>query len=493
MKDVFELDVSTISGPSPRGSLHAAVSLELNPNSGFIPDPPAAPVAIEPVAERVPLRARPLKPKPLVSFVVSTFNRRDVLLKTLEEVNRCGLKSEEFETLVVDNASTDGTSAALRKSHPMIYLLQQEYNGGPVSKNLAIRSARGRYVIFLDDDSYPMPGAVARMMKHFEADPTLGAAVFTITLPNGARECSAYPNVFIGCGTGFRRTALEQVGGLPEDFFMQAEEYDLSLRLLAAGFEIQTFDDLHVTHLKSPTARASERVTQFDVRNNLVLITRYFPLKWVLPFAKDWLRRYRLIALAKGHELAYYKGLIGGLWRTLRPSNRRPVDEATFEKLVKLNETEVRLARAVEEHDLKRVLFIDFGKNMLPYYLAAKKCGLEIVAIADERLSAGEGTRGEEVDDGGIRIVRGSKRAAERQYRGIPILKDAACRGLSFDAAIVSNLSPVHAAQRRNAWRIPGGGATRLVIDLFEDDRYASVTFADRASRGFPQTVARSA
>src|SRR4051794_20132074 len=162
MKDVFELETPTLSGPSPRGSLHAAVSLELNPHSGFIPEPP---VMLEPVDEPILLPlSKPLRPRPTVSFVVSTFNRRDVLLKTLAEIDRCGLKSEEFETLVVDNASTDGTSAALRESHPMIHLLHQEYNAGPVSKNLAIRSARGRYVIFLDDDSYPAPGSVARMM-----------------------------------------------------------------------------------------------------------------------------------------------------------------------------------------------------------------------------------------------------------------------------------------------------------------------------------------
>src|SRR5258706_1922519 len=238
MKDAFEIDSPSNAGPSPRGSLHAAVSLELNQNIGFVPDSPAAAAPVEltpqPQPVQLPPLQQPLKPKPLISFVVSTFNRRDVLLKTIAEIDRCGLKRDEFETIVVDNASTDGTSAALRQAYPMIHLLHQEFNAGPVSKNLAIRSARGRYVVFLDDDSYPAPGALHRMMKHFEAEPRLGAAIFTVTLPDGSRECSAHPNVFIGCGTGFRRTDLEQVGGLPTDFFMQAQEYDPSLRPLAA-------------------------------------------------------------------------------------------------------------------------------------------------------------------------------------------------------------------------------------------------------------------
>jgi GT2 family glycosyltransferase len=473
--DAFELDSNSIVGPSPRGSLHAQVSLELGDPAPMdmsevpeSPRPQPGPVTLPPLQQ-------PLKPRPLVTFIISTFNRRDVLMETVDHIGRCGLKEEEHEVIVVDNASTDGTSQAVREKYPMIHLLQQGFNGGPVSKNVAIRSARGRYVVFLDDDSYPMPGSIHRMIKHFEAEPRLGAAVFNVTLPDGTRECSAYPNVFIGCGTGFRRTALEQVGGLPEDFFMQAEEYDLSLRLLAHGYDIKTFEEMHVTHLKSPTSRAGDQVTALDVRNNLVLITRYFPKRWVVPFAKDWLRRYRLIALAKGHEMAYYKGLFAGLWRTMKPSNRRPVDDATFEKLVRINETELRLARATQEHGLKRVLFIDFGKNILPFYLAAKKCGLEVVAIADERL----GQHG-------------------RRYRRIPIFNDDMCRRFQVDAAIVANLSPVHAAQRRDAWRryadSPAGSTdTRLVIDLFEDGRYASVTFADRASRGFRQTVAQSA
>ncbi len=488
MKDAFEINPPATDDSTPAGSLSAMVapaapsiseaSTQVQPlPTASMPTVPHVSISLPPLHIPVPEQAVlprkvELRPRPLVSFIISTFNRRDVLLQTLKHVNACGLKSEELEIIVVDNASTDGTSDAVRREYPMISLMAQEYNTGPVSKNLAIRGARGRFVVFLDDDSFPQPGSIHKMMKHFDADPKLGAAVFTITLPDGSRECSAYPNVFIGCGTGFRRHALEQSGGLPEDFFMQAEEYDLSIRMLQAGWDIKYFDDIHVTHLKSPSARSNERITQLDVRNNLVLITRYFPKRWVIPFVKDWLRRYRLIALDKGHEMAYYKGLLSGLMRTMRPSNRRPVDERTFEKLTKVNETELRLARAKKELGFQKVLFIDFGKNILPYYLAAKKLGIEIVAISDPRLG-GHG----------------------RKYRRIPIFDDAMCQRFTFDAAIISNLSPVHAAQRRSAWRdyLDGIADTRPVIDLFEDQRWAGVTFADRASQGFPQTVAQSA
>jgi hypothetical protein len=258
--------------------------------------------------------------------------------------------------------------------------------------------------------------------------------------------------VFIGCGTGFRRRALEQVGGLPADFFMQAEEYDLSLRLLAAGWEVKAFDDLHVSHLKTPAARSSARTMMLDVRNNVVLITRYFPGRWVAPFVRDWLRRYRLIAHAKGQELAYYKGLFAGVWRTLRPTNRRPVDDATFERLVRMTETQVRLGRAKILHGLRRVLLVDFGKNMLPYFLAARNLGIEVVAIADPKLAG-----------------------PRRKYRRIRIVDDVEGATMEFDGVVVSNLSPVHAAQRRSAWRRMLA-ATRPgvpVIDLFEDERYA--------------------
>jgi GT2 family glycosyltransferase len=248
-----------------------------------------------------------------VSFVIATYNRGNVLLDCLQRTLACGLPREQFSIIVVDNASTDGTAervGTLCREKTNVRLIRLAKNCGPVAKNAGLHKNPADLVVLLDDDAYPLPGAVARMIDHFEADPTLGAAVFDVMLPDGSREGSAYPDVFIGAGTGLRNSALRQLaaekqsggrGGplLPRDFFMQAEEYDLSFRLIAAGYSVQRFADLPLMHLKSPGARIGQRTTRLDVRNNLYLLAKYLPARLCHELAADWLSRYWRMALAR--------------------------------------------------------------------------------------------------------------------------------------------------------------------------------------------------
>lgn len=432
----------------------------------------------------------------LVSFAIAAYNRREVLLRTLWQLQHCGLRSDAFEILVVDNASTDGTASAVTSQFPEVHLIRSRENLGSCAKNLALAQARGQYIVFLDDDSFPTCDSIERMISHFERTPSLGAAGFNVTLPDGSRECSAYPNVFIGCGVGFRREAIAQVGGLPDDYFMQAEEYDLSLRLLNAGWDVETFDDLHVAHLKTPNARVSTRTTRFDVRNNLTLIFRYFPKRWVMPFAIDWIKRFTMIATTKGHARPHWHGVMQGLARGLNNQRRAPISDVAFEQFARVDAIESLLRAAQREHGLRRVLFVDFGKNMLPYWLAARACGIEVVAIADNAL----GGRGWKYR--GVPIVtdaqalRGNRTHShlsphpeeEGTKRGCELRRLSAREGTKrgFDAVVISNLSPVHASNRLAQWRRLCGD--RPVIDLFEDTRRAD-RVANPLSCGQPLTT----
>jgi glycosyltransferase involved in cell wall biosynthesis len=381
-----------------------------------------------------------------VSFIISTHNRRDVLLHTIEHLAALGLS--DFDVHVVDNASSDGTAQAVAKLG-WVRLHAQESNRGSCAKNVGIPHARGEIIVFLDDDSYPEPGSIQRMIRYFQDRPRLGAATFAVTLPDGSRECSAYPNVFIGCGVGLRRSAIEEVGGLPEDFFMQAEEYDLSLRLLEAGWQVERFDDLNVTHLKTPVARTPDRVMGLDVRNNLMLIGTYFPDEWALPFCVDWLRRYWLIASTKRQRRAFLLGMLQGAIGVMR-RERMPVSAKTFEQFGRIEEIREQMLSMQRDHQAHSVLFIDLGKNTLPYWLAAKASGLLVVAVADNRL-------------------------AGKRYRGVRIVSDEDARRMAFDVAVASNSSPVHAQARTAQWRSLD---RRPILDLLKPTRANSISVA---------------
>jgi hypothetical protein len=392
---------------------------------------------------------------PRVTFLLSTYNRREAVLNTLGQLR--GLQSSpDFvaETIVVDNASTDGTADAIAGEFPKVNVLRQRINRGACSKNLGLADARGEFVVFLDDDSYPDVDSIRRMIRHFEADARLGAAVFDVVLPDGSHEASAFPNVFIGCGTGFRREALIEAGGLPDDFFMQAEEYDLSLRLMNAGWRVRRFGDIRVQHLKTSSARQPARTTRLDVRNNLLVIARRFPRQWVGPYAIDWMRRYRWIAQSKGwrHRVAFWRGLVSGLMKSLRRGNREAVSAASFEQFAMVEDIRSRMFDAIRQHNLQSILLIDVGKNIFPFWLAARGLGLEIVAVADDKLAR-----------------------AGRHYRDIPVVSDDEARSLGFDAAVVTNISPVHGPKRVEQWR---GMENRPVIDLFEIPRTTELSVA---------------
>ncbi len=359
--------------------------------------------------------------QPHVSFVLATHNRRVVVPQTLSRVLACGLDRRDFEVIVVDNASTDGTPEAVGSLCDVLIRLHE--NAGSCAKTDGVDQAAGRYIVFLDDDSFPRPGAVARMISHFEDDPQLGAAGFTIHLPDGRMEGGALPDVFVGCGVGFRAEALRGVGGLDRSFFMQAEEYDLAFRLANAGWRVRVFHDLHVDHLKTPHTRKSERTTFYDIRNNLRVAARYLPSPHYQLYRDDCLQRYAWLAQRDGHIGAFVRGMLEGIWRGLWErfayGDHRLSHEALehFFRWDFLWERTGKLATA----GVRTIVLADLGKNVSAYYLAAQDTGVKVLAIGDDRFCA-----------------------PDRRYRGVPVIPLTDALSLSPDAVVVGNMSAVH-------------------------------------------------
>lgn len=362
---------------------------------------------------------------PGVSFILATHNRREVLANTLSRIAECGLDRSDYEIIVVDNASTDGTLDIARAGADTV--LDLEENCGSCAKAYGVDRARGPYIVFLDDDSFPRTGSIERMFRHFETHPKLGAAGFVVFLPDGRREGGALPDLFVGCGVGFRAAALREVGSLDATFFMQAEEYDLAFRLVRAGWDVRMFGDLAVDHLKTPHSRRTERTTYYDTRNNLRIIDRYFPRQARRICRADCLQRYQWLAERDSHTDSFAHGVRDGLrgaWLERLRSVRRRLDPISFQKLFRWNEITAHM-HSLKNRGTRRILLADFGKNIYPFVASAHSANIEIVAIADDRFAS-----------------------PDRAYRGIPILPlTAALAKYDFDRIVISNTAPVHASR----------------------------------------------
>ncbi len=373
---------------------------------------------------------------PRLSIVLATHDRPAALAHTLERLAALELTPPKLEIIVVDNASQEDV-AEVTRGRAGLRLLRLDRNAGSCAKAYGVDLARAPVVLFLDDDSYPRLGSIERMLARFDEDPRLGAAGFTVHLRDGSQECSALPHVFVGCGVGLRAAALRAVGGLDRSFFMQAEEYDLSFRLLQAGWGVEVFGDLEVEHLKTPQARRSERTTYYDVVNNLRVAARYLPPPYYRIYREDWLTRYRRLARVQGHEAALRRGRRVGWWRALvdQPRySRWRLSPVVLEQVLSWSYVASRMT-ALRSDGVRRLVLVDYGKNVYAFYRGARQAGLEVLAVADDLYAADVGTCGDSC----------------LLYRGLPIMPVRDALALSPDALVISNTSYVHAAHRAAA------------------------------------------
>jgi GT2 family glycosyltransferase len=213
-----------------------------------------------------------------LSYVIVTHNRCEPLLKTLRILHQnTSLPRSEWEAWVVDNGSTDGTCEAVRSEFPEVRIIARATNEGVWSRSYAFEPAEGKYLILLDDDSYPIDDAAARSMAYMESQPKCAAVVGRVVLPDGSYEACAFPAVMLSGAVCIRRSVLLELGGFRPEFFRKAGEYDLSFRLWDAGHRIERFEDVVYRHDKVTTGRSAGFAHRMDLRNNLILVERYLP------------------------------------------------------------------------------------------------------------------------------------------------------------------------------------------------------------------------
>lgn len=188
---------------------------------------------------------------PAVSVVVPAFNAAWCVGKAIDSV--LAQTFRDFELIVVDDGSTDGTADALARYGNAITVVRQPNGGMSNARNAGIKRARGRYLAFLDADDRWLPEKLARQVSLLETDPTLVfcAAKALLEDADGHRQgewcCSRgtradvseifanHAAVAGGASSVLaRRDAVVELGGFDEALY-GAEDTDLWIRLAAHG------------------------------------------------------------------------------------------------------------------------------------------------------------------------------------------------------------------------------------------------------------------
>ena len=215
------------------------------------------------------------------SIVIPVFNRAELTEQCLVALARV-TQGTSFEVILVDNGSTDGTADLLAKLGGDVQLIRNEENRGfAAACNQGAGAARGRYVVFLNNDTVPLAGWLAPLVAELDADPGIAVVGSKLLFADGTvqhagvvfsrelplpfhafyRAAATLPAVNrrreLRCVTGacmaVRRSVFDALGGFDEGYRNGYEDVDFCLRVVEAGHRIVYQPASTLYHLESQT------------------------------------------------------------------------------------------------------------------------------------------------------------------------------------------------------------------------------------------------
>jgi GT2 family glycosyltransferase len=238
---------------------------------------------------------------PRTTVVIMTRNRVEELRRTLD---RLAELQPRPPVIVVDNASTDGTTDQVRADYPWVKAIRRGVNEGALARNLGVRQSTTPYVAFCDDDSWWHPKALQIAEEIFDRHPRV-AVITGRTLvgpeervdpisdelarsPLGQVDDLPGPSVlgFLACSAIVRRDAFLEVGGFNAVVQFPGEERLLSWDLAARGWAMCYVDDIVAYHHPSAIRPPSAWRRAVEVRNDLLTDLMRRPWSELVPALK---------------------------------------------------------------------------------------------------------------------------------------------------------------------------------------------------------------
>jgi GT2 family glycosyltransferase len=285
---------------------------------------------------------------PSVSIVIVNFNGREMLKQCLLTLSKTDYPN--YEIVVVDNASTDGSLTEIKKSfgsHLRIKVVENSENVGHAEGcNIGTQMTRGRYLVFLDSDTeFKAENWLWELVKVMENDGSVGLAQAKLVLAEdkscldyvcvavdalgtwaatyGSKEERLKENFEIlaassGCCI-VRREVFNQAGGFDADYFIYDDDTDLSLRVRLLGYRILFVSSALVIHRGGVLRGVASSTLYHSAKNRVRTVLKNYELRnvwWrfsVLTFF-TFMVSVGFLALKKNDEAkATMKGLVSSI------------------------------------------------------------------------------------------------------------------------------------------------------------------------------------
>lgn len=255
-----------------------------------------------------------------LSVIIVNYNTKKLLAQTIESVLETGT-GLEYEIIVVDNASSDGSCTMVSENYKTVKLIENKNNlGYAKANNIGIKSSIGRYVLLLNSDTVVKEGCLQACIGYMEEHEDIGALGPRVSLVDGTldRACKRgfptpeaslyyflkldkkYPesekygkynltylsereinevDCLVGAFMMVRREVINKIGLLDEAFFMYGEDIDWCYRIKEAGYKNIYYPRAEIIHYKGASSKKRKYMTIYEFHRAMLLFYKKHYIK----------------------------------------------------------------------------------------------------------------------------------------------------------------------------------------------------------------------
>ncbi len=256
----------------------------------------------------------------MISVIFLNYNRREDLRRSLQKIFK--QQDVEFEVIVVDQNSTDGSISMIQEEFSEVRLFPLKENLGVAGgRNYGAEKSLGEYLVFIDDDAeFISQDALYKTSLVFDNNKNINVIAFNV---NGhperpekykffSNKKDKFTNSYIGCGHAIRQEVFYKLGGYTKELFFWGEEIEFAIKTFSIPNNRILFKgDIVLFHRVSQISRLKWKEGRFyyKVRNRMAVMHTFFPFPISTLYFTYYCCAYFIRAVQLKEVNSFFKGI----------------------------------------------------------------------------------------------------------------------------------------------------------------------------------------